>query len=98
MQINAIRNFSYGQSLKAHKAVEAPQPEQKPVENQGTTASIYFGKKEDNNAKSLRNAAMAGLGSLMLLTTAPPNTESEGNKQRIEDTKVYYTLFRNLGE
>lgn len=70
MQINAIRNFSYGQSLKAHKAVEAPQPEQKPVESQGTTASIYFGKK-DKNGKGMRNAAMAGLGSLVLLTAVP---------------------------
>lgn len=70
MQVNAIRNFSYGQSLKAHKAVEAPQPEQKPVESQGTTASIYFGKK-DKSGNAMRNATMATLGSLVLLTATP---------------------------
>ena len=75
MQVNAIRNLSYGQSLMSHKAVETPQPEQKPVENQGTTASIYFGHKK-NNGKTMRNATMATLGSLALLTTSPMILES----------------------
>lgn len=69
MQISAIKNFSYGQSMMAHKAVENPQPEQKPVEDQGLTASIYFGQRKKSNA--MRNATMAGLGSLFLLTATP---------------------------
>ena len=70
MQVNSVQNFSYGQSRLVHKAVENPQPEQKPVEDQGVTASLYFtGKKNKGNV--MRNATMAGLGSLVLLTTAP---------------------------
>ena len=71
MLVNSVTNFNYGQSRLAHKAVENPQPEQKPVEDQGLTASIYFGKKEGKKNNVMRNATMAGLGSLVLLTTVP---------------------------
>ena len=69
MQISAIRNFNYGQQLMAHKAVEQPQPEQKPVEDKGA-ASIYFGQKK-KSGNGMRNAAMAGVGSLILMSTIP---------------------------
>ena len=74
MQVNSVTSFNYGQAKLAHKAVDAPQPEQKPVEDQGVTASIYFGQKENKNG--MRKAAMAGLGSLMLFTTIPTMTTS----------------------
>ena len=61
--------------MMAHKAVEQPQPEQKPVEDKGLTASIYFGHKKKSNA--MRNATMAGLGSLMLLTATPMITSCD---------------------
>jgi|GEM_PF-1559675 len=69
MQISAIKNLNYGKSLMAHKAVEQPQPEQKPVEDQGVTASIYFGQKKKSD--TMRNATMATLGSGLLLMAAP---------------------------
>lgn len=75
MLVNSVTNFSYGQSRLAHKAVTPSQTEEKPVENQGITASLYFsGRKDKGN--SMRNATLAGLGSLMLLTTAPVLTTS----------------------
>lgn len=74
MQISAIRNFNYGQQLMAHKAVEQPQPEQKPVEDQGLTASIYFTGEKSKN--SMRNKTMAGVGSLILLTAGVPSLSS----------------------
>ncbi len=78
MQISAIRNFNYGQSLMAHKAVENPQPEQKPVQDEGLTASLYFtGSKKGKSSNLMRNATMAGVGSLLLLTAAPSLTSCE---------------------
>lgn len=74
MQISAIKNFNYGQQLMAHKAVEQPQPEQKPVEDQGVTASIYFGQK--NKGNTMRNATMATVGSMLLLSAAVPSLSS----------------------
>ena len=74
MQISAIKNFNYGQQLMAHKAVEQPQPEQKPVEDQGLTASIYFTGEKGKN--SMRKATMAGVGSLILLTAGVPSLSS----------------------
>ena len=76
MQISAIKNFNYGQQLMAHKAVEQPQPEQKPVEDQGVTASIYFGQKKKDSVNSMRNKTMAGVGSLILLTAGVPSLSS----------------------
>lgn len=76
MLVNSVTNFNYGQSRLAHKAVDTPQPEQKPVENQGLTASVYFGHKGDDNGNSMRKATLAGLGSLLLLTTTPTLTTS----------------------
>lgn len=75
MQVNSVTNFNYGQSRLIHKAVENPQPEQKPVEDQGVTASLYFTGK-DKKGNVMRNATMAGLGSLVLLTTVPPSLSS----------------------
>ncbi len=74
MQVNSIRNLSFSSSLMAHKAVdkpqpEAPQPEKKPEGDQGVTASLYFTGKKDGH--SMRNATMAGLGSLVILASAP---------------------------
>ena len=77
MQISAIKNLNYGKSLMAHKAVEQPQPEQKPVEDQGVTASIYFGQKKKDNGNAMRKATMAGVGSLLLLTTTPTITSCQ---------------------
>lgn len=76
MLVNSVTNFNYGQARLAHKAVEAPQPEQKPVEDQGVTASIYFGHK-NKGENGMRKAAMAGLGSLMLVTTIPTITSCD---------------------
>ena len=90
MQVSAIKNFSYGQSLMAHKAVENPQPEQKPVEDQGLTASIYFGQKQKGN--KMRNATMATLGSLALLTAAPSLSSCDKNHEDI------YVTARAEGE
>lgn len=77
MQISAIKNFNYGQSLMAHNAVEQPQPEQKPVENQGVTASIYFTGDKKKGSHTMRNATLAGLGSMMVLMTTPSLTSCE---------------------
>lgn len=77
MQISAIKNFNYGKSLMAHKAVEQPQPEQKPVEDQGVTASIYFGQKKKDGVNTMRKATMAGVGSLILATTLPSLTSCD---------------------
>jgi len=77
MQVSAIKNFNYGQSLMAHKAVEQPQPEQKPVEDQGLTASIYFTGDKKKGNHTLRNATLAGVGSMLLLTTIPSLTSCE---------------------
>lgn len=76
MLVNSVTNFNYGQSRLAHKAVNSSQTEQKPVENQGLTASIYFGQKKDDVGSSMRKATMAGLGSLVLLTAVPTLTTS----------------------
>ena len=77
MQISAIRNFNYGQSLMAHKAVENPQPEQKPVQDEGLTASLYFTGNKKGKGNVMRNATMAGVGSLLLLTTVPSLTSCD---------------------
>lgn len=77
MQISAIRNFNYGQALMAHKAVENPQPEQKPVQDEGLTASLYFTGNKKGKGNVMRNATMAGVGSLLLLTTVPSLTSCD---------------------
>lgn len=75
MLVNSVTNFNYGQSRLAHKAVTPSQTEEKPIENQGITASLYFSGRKDNG-NSMKNATLAGLGSLMLLTATPALTTS----------------------
>lgn len=73
MLVNSITNFKYDMSNRmANHKQDAPAPQ--PVKDEGTTASIYFGSKE---GKTMRNATLAGLGSLMLLTTLPSCEKDE---------------------
>ena len=78
MLVNSVTNFNYGQSRLAHKAVTPSQTEEKPVENEGVTASLYFCGNKDNG-RAMKNATLAGLGSLMLLTATPTLTTSCAN-------------------
>ncbi len=80
MLVNSVTNFNYGHSRLAHKAVENPQPEQKPVEDQGLTASLYFTGDKNGKGNAMRNATMAGLGSILLLTAAPSVLSSCSDK------------------
>lgn len=75
MLVNSITNFKYDMSRQlTNLKQDAPQPQPQPVKDEGLTASIYFGSKKNKN--SMRNATMAGVGSLVLLTTLPPSLTS----------------------
>lgn len=85
MQVNSVSNFNYGSRFMLHNEVEQPQPDskqpeegkEKPVDNGGVTASLYFTGREDKSGKGMRKAALAGMGSLIILGAMPSCEESE---------------------
>ena len=70
MLVNSITNFKYDMSNKlANRNQDAPAPQPQPVKDEGLTASIYFTGKKNKNA--MRNATMATIGSLALVSMLP---------------------------
>ena len=72
MQVNSITGYNFGKSMMFSRAAEpapAPQQPQQPQQpEQEPAKSIYFTGKKDNSGRSLRNATMAVLLPLSMLT------------------------------
>ena len=70
MQVNSITGYNFGKSMMLSRAAEpAPQQPQQPQQpEQEPAKSIYFTGKKDNSGKAMRNATMAVLLPLSMLT------------------------------
>ena len=70
MQVNSITGYNFGKSMMSTRAVAepAPAPQQPQQPEQEPAKSIYFTGKNDKSGKGMRNATMAVLLPLSMLT------------------------------